>query len=89
MFCAGGPVRSLTSMEQRLTALQGLHIIRKFERQVSLRTRLPSPNLWWSEATVAGRIRRVRGKADRAALIEQVSDTCIQPGRIHESFRQI
>lgn len=50
----GNPVAVNPEKDLRKVAEEREWPILEFERQVSLRTRLPTPNPWWSGATVAG-----------------------------------
>jgi hypothetical protein len=54
MEMVGNPVAVNPDKELRKAAEERDWPILEFERQVSLRTRLPRPNPWWSGATVAG-----------------------------------
>ncbi len=54
MEMVGNPVAVNPDKELRKAAEEREWPILEFERQVSLRTRLPRPNPWWSGATVAG-----------------------------------
>lgn len=53
MEMVGNPVAVNPDKELRAIAEERVWPILDFERQVSLRTRLPRPNPWWSGATVA------------------------------------
>jgi hypothetical protein len=54
MEMVGHPVAVNPDKELRKIAEEREWPILEFERQVSLRTRIPTPNPWWSGATVAG-----------------------------------
>ncbi|MDJ0498671.1 MAG: HAD-IB family hydrolase [Acidimicrobiia bacterium] len=54
MEMVGHPVAVNPDKELRKVAEEREWPILEFERQVSLRTRIPTPNPWWSGATVAG-----------------------------------
>ena len=54
MEMVGNPVAVNPEKELRKVAEEREWPILEFERQVSLRTRIPTPNPWWSGATVAG-----------------------------------
>ena len=54
MEMVGNPVAVNPEKELRKVAEEREWPILEFERQVSLRTRLPYSNPWWSGATVAG-----------------------------------
>lgn len=54
MEMVGNPVAVNPDKELRKVAEEREWPIVEFERQVSLRTRIPTPNPWWSGATVAG-----------------------------------